>query len=71
MNFHMCCQIALPREFLAADMTLVHDGFLFVLAPGIIIYLMNTYIELKIIILRLYYFIYLIIVSIYFYSIGN
>ena len=31
----MSCQIALLREFLAAGMTLVHDGFLIVLAPDI------------------------------------
>ena len=35
MNSHMPCQITFSREFLGADMTLVHDGFLIVLAPGI------------------------------------
>ncbi len=49
--------MALVREFLATDMTLVHDGFLIVLATGINRKQCNTCVELKIIISSICYFI--------------
>ena len=51
MYSHMSCKIELCREILVADMTLVHIRLFIVLAPGIIIYLMNTCVEMETIIL--------------------